>query len=244
MIALFLSSRPKAFQSLTVINWLTYLRILGKRKSFHKNASMCCTSISKSITQGWKFKGDESKQKTKNWTTLYAPVAAAVNQYLYTDCTYSITRFWIRSPVCLILLLYLQEVRGGQDLSPMNSSTLCCAQPIVQERLGEQELLVNQSLMWEPQRPRLQNCFSLILHVFELRSRSPWMWLLREPRWTASEEKAEYGGIKRERWMPLAFLYLGLSNHQAAPCMHNRLLQIWSQGSPAVGLFYSPRYYI
>lgn len=67
-----------------------------------------------------------------------------------------------------------------------------CTLSIMQEPLGKQELLVNQSLMWKPQRPRQQNCFSLILHVFELRNQSLWMRLLGKPCCLpASEEKGE-----------------------------------------------------
>lgn len=62
----------------------------------------------------------------------------------------------------------------------------------MQVPLGEQEQLVNQSLMLELQRPWQQNCLSLILHVLELRNQSPWMWLLRGPCCPpASQEKAE-----------------------------------------------------
>lgn len=80
------------------------------------------------------------------------------------------------------------EWQGGHDLSVINCYFVFFPPvllPIIQEPLGKQELLVNQPLMWEPQSPRKQNCFSLILHVFELRKQSLWTWLLGEPCYLA-----------------------------------------------------------
>ncbi len=110
----------------------------------------------------------------------------------------------IIKPCLFNLATVCVKVTGGHDSSLMNPSHFVfssCSLPITQEPLGEQELLVNQPLMWEPQSPRQQNCFSLILHVFELRNQSPWTCLRREPGCLpAADEKADQGGIKGEMY--------------------------------------------
>lgn len=161
------------------------------------------------------LKAETRVNKKHTGTLLLFAKASAVKQHLCLCWTHTVAlalrtvldsrRYlsWKQSPVCLTLLLYACEWWGGHDLSLMISSTLYFPPAPCQsckEPLGEQEPLVNQPLMWEPQSPRQQNCFSLILLVFELRNQSPWTCLLREPCCLpASDEKADQGGIKKGR---------------------------------------------
>lgn len=153
---------------------------------------MCYIILSKSITEAPsnQITIDKSKQEAYTGALLLFAKASAVKPYLYL-CWTLIVQFWIQdgaSPenkACLLNLAAVSvRVTGRTWLITdefFDFVFSSCTLSIMQEPLGEQELLVNQSLMWKPQRPRQQNCFSLILHVFELRNQSPWMWLLREP---------------------------------------------------------------
>lgn len=86
--------------------------------------------------------------------------------------------------------------------------------PIILEPLGKQELIVNQSLMWDLQSPRKQNCFSLILHVFELRKQSLWTWLLGEPCYLAwLSRKGRSRRNKRKRCMSTSTHITGSHNN-------------------------------
>lgn len=109
------------------------------------------------------------------------------------------------------------EWQGGHDLSVINCYFVffpLVLLPIIQEPLGKQELIVNQSLMWDLQSPRKQNCFSLILHVFELRKQSLWTWLLGEPCYLAwLSQKGRSRRNKRKRCMSTSTHITGSHNN-------------------------------
>lgn len=109
------------------------------------------------------------------------------------------------------------EWQGGHDLSVINCYFVffpLVLLPIIQEPLGKQELIVNQSLMWDLQSPRKQNCFSLILHVFELRKQSLWTWLLGEPCYLAwLSRKGRSRRNKRKRCMSTSTHITGSHNN-------------------------------
>lgn len=260
MTSFFLSSCPRAFWSMFKIKWLTYLRILQEKCQLLKfwclfeiiSVLYAIFKVNYRYTKAQKSKlkrSDKSKQKAF-WDT--APVCknfrspTAFVLMLKSYCIYSTTpSFGFQMvPILLIkpclfnLATVCIRVTGRTWLVThefFHFVFFSCSLPIMQEPLGEQELLFNQSLMWELQSPRQQNCFSLILHVFELRNQSPWTWLRGEPCCLlASDEKPDQGGIKRQRCAPLAFTQIGLSNHHVAlydACMHKRLLQIWIHAS-------------
>ncbi len=191
---------------------------------------MCCSIYVQSQLQRQKpssseervKKRDESKQEAHWDAALVCKSFSSQTAFvlvLNTHCSYSASQcFWFQKvpllktkPRLFNLATVCMQVMGRTWLVTHEFFDFVfssCTLPITREPLGEQEPLVNQPLMWEAQSPRQQNCFSLILHVFELRNQPPWTWLLREPCCLpASDEKAEQGGIKKkERCMPLAFI--------------------------------------
>lgn len=154
MIALFLSTCPRAFWSMFMIKWLIYLRI--KMYFFYKEKMLITLSSYISLkfihvlyymfkvnyrdrnapAQRRELKGETRVNKKHTGTLLLFAKASAVKLHLCLCWTHTVAtalrtvldsrRYlsWKQSPVCLTLLLYKCEWRGGHDLSLMNSSTL------------------------------------------------------------------------------------------------------------------------
>lgn len=218
-------SRPGAFRSVFMIKWLTYLRVLQGEKILKIHPCI----VLKSKQEAYLL-----QKSTYLCWTLTVPIATTHSFGFKTVPLLKVKpRLFNLAIVCVRLTGRTWLITDEFS----DSGFPVCTLPIMQVPLGEQELLVNQPLMWEPQRPGQENCFSLILHVFELRNQSPWMWLLGEPCCLPAclRRKGRIRRDKKREMYATSFRTTGpLESSLAAlykACMHKELLQIWSHAS-------------